>query len=72
MWRLSDLKLLRTLVLPAGPRGSEQQDPGEPHLLANGKTVLVHTFSCGLYQLEGVETDQPSARHLKTFEGLRM
>jgi hypothetical protein len=69
IWRLSDLKLLRTLVLPSGPRGSEQQDPGEPHLLANGKTVLVHTFSCGLYQLEGIETDQPSARHLKTFDG---
>jgi hypothetical protein len=64
VWRLSDLKLLRTLVLPPGPRGSEQQDPGEPRLLANGKTVLIHTFSCGLYQL-----DQPSVRHLKTFEG---
>lgn len=69
VWRLSDLKLLRTLVLPAGPRGSEQKFPGEPHLLADGKTVLVHTFSCGLYQLEGVATDQPSVRHLKTFDG---
>ena len=69
IWRLSDLKLLRTLVLPPGPRGSEQQAPGEPILLANGKTVLVHTFSCGLYQLEGIETDKPSARHLKTFDG---
>ena len=69
VWRLSDLKLLRTLVLPAGPRGSEQKFPGEPNLLADGKTVLVHTFSCGLYQLEGIDTDQPSVRHLKTFEG---
>jgi len=69
VWRLSDLKLLRTLVLPPGPRGSEQQDPGEPHLLANGKTVLVHTFSCGLYQLDEIDTDHPSTRHLKTFEG---
>jgi hypothetical protein len=71
VWRLSDLKLLRTLVLPPGPRGSEQNLPGEPRLLADGKTVVVHTFSCGLYQLEGIETDHPSARHRKTFEGDR-
>lgn len=69
LWRLSDLKLLRTLVLPPGPRGTEQNAPGEPHLLADGKTVLVHTFECGLYQLEGIETDKPSARLLKTFDG---
>jgi hypothetical protein len=69
VWRLSDLKLLRTLVLPRGPRGSEQRFPGEPHLLADGKTVLIHTFSCGLYQMEGIGTDKPSVRHLKTFDG---
>jgi hypothetical protein len=33
--------------------------------------VLVHTFSCGLYQLDGIETDHPSVRHAKTFEGER-
>ena len=71
VWRLSDLKLLRTLVLPPGPRGSEQVLPGEPHLLADEKTVLVHTFSCGLYQMEGIETGEPSVRHLKTFDGER-
>jgi hypothetical protein len=71
VWRLSDLKLLRTLVLPTGPRGSEQQLPGEPRLLADGKTVLVHTFSCGLYRMENIETNQPSVRHVKTFEGDR-
>jgi hypothetical protein len=69
VWRLSDLKLLRTVVLPPGPRGSEQQAPGEPVLLANGNTVLIHTFSCGLYKMEGLATDHPSARYLKTFDG---
>ena len=69
VWRLSDLKLLRTIVLPAGTRGSEQNAPGEPRLLDDGKTVLVHTFMCGLYQLEGIESDHPSARYLKTFDG---
>ena len=69
IWRLSDLKLLRTIVLPPGPRGSEQDAPGEPRLLEDGKTVLIHTFNCGLYQLQGIESDHPSVRHLKTFDG---
>jgi WD40 repeat protein len=69
LWRLSDLKLLRTLTLPPGPRGSEQKFPGEPVLAADGKTVLIHTFACGLYELDGVATDQPTVRHLKTFDG---
>ena len=69
LWRLSDLKLLRTLVLPPGSRGTEQKFPGEPHLLADGKTVLIHTFSCGLYELDGIDGDKPSARLVKTFDG---
>ena len=69
MWRLSDLKLLRTLVLPPGPHGSEQKNPGEPLPLSDGKTVLIHTFSCGLYGLDSAETDHPSVRYLKTFDG---
>jgi hypothetical protein len=68
-WRLSDLKVLTTLVLPPGPRGSEQKNPGEPLLLADGKTVLIHTFSCGLYALDGAETAHPSVRYLNTFDG---
>ena len=68
VWRLSDLKLLRTLTLPAGPAGSEHQNPGELKLLADGRTILVHTFSCGLYQLDGVETEKPSVRHRLTFK----
>jgi len=67
VWRLSDLKLLTTLVLPPGPRGSEQKNPGEP--LGDGKTVLIHTFSCGLYALDGAEAAHPSVRYLKTFDG---
>ena len=68
VWRLSDLKLLRTMTLPPGPAGSEHQNPGELKLLADGRTILVHTFSCGLYQLDGVETDQPPVRHRLTFK----
>lgn len=68
VWRLSNLKLLATLVLPPGPRGTEQRNPGEPQLLADGETVLIHTFSCGLYELDGIRTSYPSVRHRYTFD----
>jgi hypothetical protein len=69
VWRLSDLKFLQTIILPPGPHGSEQMMPGEPRLLADDKTVLIHTFSCGLYQMEGLATGKASARPLKSFDG---
>jgi WD40 repeat protein len=69
IWRLSDLKLLKTLVLPPGSRGTEQNAPGEPILFTDGKTVLIHTFSCGLYQVDAIASDQPTTRLLKTFDG---
>lgn len=69
VWRLTDMSLLRTLVLPAVPGQSAEKNPGEPRLLEDGRTVLIHTFSCGLYRLDGVETDQPAVRHVATFEG---
>lgn len=68
VWRLSDLKLLRTMILPPGPRGSEDL-PGEPRVMADGKTVLIHTFKCGLYELKGADGPQPTVRHVYTFDG---
>lgn len=61
IWRMSDLKLLHTLVLPPGPAGDEQQSPNEPRLLADGRTVLVGTGKCGLYRLGGIAGPSPSA-----------
>jgi hypothetical protein len=69
VWRLSDLRMLTTLVLQPGPRGSEQKYPGEPLPLGDGKTVLIHTFTCGLYAMDAVDTAHPNVRHLKTFDG---
>ena len=57
VWRLSDLTLLHTVLLPPGPRGDEHLHPAEPRVLADGKTVIVTTFRCGLYvltQLDGI------------------
>ncbi len=62
VWRLSDLALLHTLLLPPGPRGDENWLTAEPRVLADGRTVLVNTFTCGLYRLRGLEGNAPSAQ----------
>jgi hypothetical protein len=67
VWRLSDLKLLHDVRLPDGPLGNEGQLSAEPRLLADGKTVLVSTFRCGLYLMDGLEGPTPSARLVASF-----
>jgi len=69
LWRLSDLELLHSIALPAGPRGDENRFTGEPRLLADGRSIYIHTFSCGLYLLRNIEKDSPSATLVKTFDG---
>jgi len=61
VWRLSDLTLLQTILLPPGPRGDENSLTAEPRVLADGRTVLVNTFTCGLYRLHGLAGDTASA-----------
>jgi hypothetical protein len=67
VWRLSDLALLHTFALPAGPRGDEADYTAEPRLLGDGRTVVVTTFSCGLYLLDGLAGDAPSGRLVASF-----
>jgi len=67
LWRLSDLALLHTITLPPGPRGDEADFTAEPRLLPDGRTVLVSTFNCGLYLVEGLEGDTPAARLVASF-----
>lgn len=69
VWRLSDLKLLETIRLAPGPRGYGHEDPQEPRVLADGKTVLVQTRSCGLHRVTGLDTDTPRAEPVYTFAG---
>jgi hypothetical protein len=61
IWRLSDLALLHTILLPPGPRGGENAMTAEPRVLEDGRTVLVNTFTCGLYRLQGLAGDKPTA-----------
>jgi hypothetical protein len=64
VWRLSDLTLLRTITLPSG---EESMLTAEPRLLDDGRTVLVSTFSCGLYLVQGLEGESPHARLVASF-----
>lgn len=77
IWRLSDLKLLRTIPVP---RAAAHQDhgahdsthhrlPGEPRVLADGKTVMFGTFTCGLYRVTGLDTDDPHVVFTHAFPG---
>ena len=67
LWRLSDLQLLQTFDLPQGPRGDEAGLTAEPRLLADGKTVLVSTFDCGLYLLSGLDGPSPAGQLVSSF-----
>jgi hypothetical protein len=66
VWRLSDLALLHTFPLPGDPGGPADYT-AEPRLLADGRTVLMTTFSCGLFLVENLAGDAPSARQVGTF-----
>ncbi|MEP7344207.1 MAG: hypothetical protein ABI877_03015 [Gemmatimonadaceae bacterium] len=68
-WRLSDLKLLRSIALAPGPRGDENQFTGEPRLLPDGKSVYIHTFNCGLYLLRDVDRPEPAVTFVQSFQG---
>ncbi|HEX5004412.1 MAG TPA: hypothetical protein VFV65_03805 [Gemmatimonadales bacterium] len=67
VWRLSDLALLHSFPLPDGPAGIEGSLTAEPRLLADGRTVLVSTFNCGLYLLDGLDGAAPSGRLVASF-----
>jgi hypothetical protein len=69
LWRLSDLKLKKTIALEPGPGGKENQLTGEPRLLPDGRSVYIHTFRCGLYLVRGVDTDSPTVRFVRSFKG---
>ena len=66
VWRLSDLALLHTVLLPPGPRGDEHLHPAEVRVLGDGKSVMVTTFRCGMYvlsELDGI----PVAKLARSF-----
>ncbi|HEV2146266.1 MAG TPA: hypothetical protein VGR37_02525, partial [Longimicrobiaceae bacterium] len=41
--------------------------PGEPRALADGRTVMVGTFTCGMYRLNGVDGQSPRLEFVHAF-----
>lgn len=69
VWRLSDLKLLATIPLPKKDFDDQGKpiDTSEPRTLADGKTIVVPTFDCGLYLVEALSSAHPSLRRIYDF-----
>lgn len=69
VWRLSDLKLIKSVVLPSPPRfaAAVAKNAAEGRLLDDGKTVLVVTSGCGLYRVAGLEGENPAAQFIYDF-----
>lgn len=69
IWRLSDLKLLDTIVLPKSPDwyNDDPSNSSEPRVLADGKTVVVPTFNCGLFLVRNLPGEHPALQHVYDF-----
>jgi hypothetical protein len=68
VWRLSDLKLLKTAYFDVGENRYAQISPEEPRLAPDG-SVFVQTLGCGLERITGVNTDEPRSQLVYTFPG---
>lgn len=68
VWRLSDLKLLKTAYLDVGENRYAQVSPEEPRLGPDG-SVFVQTLGCGIERITGINTDEPKSQLVYTFPG---
>jgi hypothetical protein len=68
VWRLSDLKLLKTEYLDVGENRYAQISPEEPRRGPDG-SVFVQTLGCGLERITGVGSDNPQSKLVYTFPG---
>lgn len=68
VWRLSDLKLLKTAYLDVGENRYGHVSPEEPRLGPDG-SVFVQTLGCGIERITGIDTDNPKSQLVYTFPG---
>ena len=68
LWRLSDLKLLRTFRLDPGEQLYAHISPEEARIGPDG-AVYIQTLACGLERVTGMADDQPKAQLVHTFPG---
>jgi hypothetical protein len=63
VWRLSDLKLLKTLAVPELPNDSTHMYPFELRALNDG-SVMINSYYCGFFHLTGLDSEPQIARVL--------
>ena len=68
VWRLSDLKLLKTEYFDVGKNRYAHISPEEPRLGPDG-SVFVQSLGCGIERITGVRTDEPRSQLVHTFPG---
>jgi hypothetical protein len=68
VWRLSDLKLLKTADFDVGPDHYAHISPEEPRLGPDG-SVFVQTLGCGLERITDIDTTHPTSKLVHVFPG---
>jgi hypothetical protein len=68
VWRLSDLKLLKTAYLDVAENRYAHISPEEPRLGPDG-SVFVQTLGCGIERITGINTDEPRSQLVHSFPG---
>jgi hypothetical protein len=66
VWRLSDLKLLKTMYFDEGDNHYGEISPEEPRLAADG-SIFVQTLACGLERITGIAADEPKSQLVYSF-----
>jgi hypothetical protein len=68
VWRLSDLKLLKTSYFDVGDNRYAHISPEEPRLGPDG-SVFVQTLGCGIERITAVDASEPKSSLVYTFPG---
>lgn len=68
IWRLSDLKLLKTMYFEEGDNHYGEIAPEEPRLGPDG-SIYVQTLACVIERITGVGSDQPKSQLVYSFPG---
>jgi len=66
VWRLSDLKLLKTMYFDQGENHYGEISPEEPRLGPDG-AIYVQTLACGLERITGIGADEPRSQLVYSF-----
>jgi len=66
IWRLSDLKLLKTMYFDQGENHYGAISPEEPRLGPDG-AIYVQTLACGIERITGVDRDEPKSQLVYSF-----